>query len=1135
MGRAIQRLDAFADIPNLSEGSRRDAWRHAMAQLASHTADHVPVPLEGMDVSRIEQGVRWALSEGLFDELGWLLPQHGAVALYELAGALRPGPERRELGRRALERLMQGNATTFAALARRIALGSRRGLSGHGVAPRVCLVLDLPDGVASESEEDGLALSLLTHPDLLRKWAVDPATGSLPSRRLAARLLERAACEAIRRSTDRHGYIMTLFERPDIQRTWTCLLMDREPLVWRHVASARGLLSQKIPMLDGEIVRDLDPGLSPTEWRRAAASAAAAVAVDPELTLARCKVILSGKAFEKDPGIAGAMAMGLSRGVRAEPQAVETILEMLVPVGGVDVIEAIVQLRHEHIRANVGAKAVIEARRRLANNDYAVPDDPGRAALLRALDRELEATGAAVVAAPTLVTHLRMAQEAFAFEGASAAGVWARGALAEAEMLVDRLESCNDDIPEGREESFFILRQIDGVLLERSTLADMLSLGIDSKGTLARLEMEHERIAKWLLSVALPAGSDSSEQSSSGTYEMHRLRAMLHLVDSNAIVTGVYSIEQKDRKLRMARWLLDRVSSDAPPALRRVLAASAARACDALLREEIGELSDVLIMVGDRVRDPTEVLMMAEAAADPAMVQALKGYSMFLRACQRPVTSEGNLFAALDALDELLKGLPVLGTPRVEALRSAVVAYASTLETLMSVRCLAQVAGAEGAVRPCIPPLANIVGWLTRLATGARRRMDGIDGVDAPRSEDALRKIDVGVEHALRGSADPLFESVVEGLEVLRTALPLGLSGALDNAVERLLELPLQLPQEFRTDKPTGLTRPRPPAPLVLPAWMPANRVLGGFYVMRLLGHGGVGSVYVACRAEDRNRRRPTLFAMKIPEYGADVAHTLSEAAFFDLFRDEAGALLSIPRHPNLARFVTFDAGARPKPILVMELVEGPTLERLIGTRVLEMNQALAYLDGIAAGLEAMHALGIGHLDVKPSNVILRVPEDRVDLDIAFTSRASHANAATVSASEARPVLVDFGLAGRRLRPGCATAEYGAPEIWGYLQDNQEPPPMPADVYAFSCLVFETLTGETLFQGANNTAVIASHIKHDGDPQGFARLKGDPVLEELACVLSKGLRRSYRNRCTITEMRQGMAGLKLCSLKWPVR
>ena len=68
------------------------------------------------------------------------------------------------------------------------------------------------------------------------------------------------------------------------------------------------------------------------------------------------------------------------------------------------------------------------------------------------------------------------------------------------------------------------------------------------------------------------------------------------------------------------------------------------------------------------------------------------------------------------------------------------------------------------------------------------------------------------------------------------------------------------------------------------------------------------------------------------------------------MFREEAGALIALPQHPNLARFVTFDAGTKPKPILVMELVEGMTLERLLETRGLDMPRALRILDDVLAG-----------------------------------------------------------------------------------------------------------------------------------------------------------------------------------------
>src|SRR5262249_20366392 len=159
---------------------------------------------------------------------------------------------------------------------------------------------------------------------------------------------------------------------------------------------------------------------------------------------------------------------------------------------------------------------------------------------------------------------------------------------------------------------------------------------------------------------------------------------------------------------------------------------------------------------------------------------------------------------------------------------------------------------------------------------------------------------------------------------------------------------------------------------------------------------------------------------------------SVSEAQFMKMFREEASALIAIPAHANLARFVTFDAGARPKPILVMELVEGTTLERLIESRALDAPRALRALDDVLAGMEAMHGVGVGHLDLKPSNVVLRKDE--------------------------QAVLVDFGLSGRHIRPGCATGPYGAPEVWGAVPDDWEPLPMASDVYAFGCVAFEVLT-----------------------------------------------------------------------------
>jgi serine/threonine protein kinase len=296
--------------------------------------------------------------------------------------------------------------------------------------------------------------------------------------------------------------------------------------------------------------------------------------------------------------------------------------------------------------------------------------------------------------------------------------------------------------------------------------------------------------------------------------------------------------------------------------------------------------------------------------------------------------------------------------------------------------------------------------------------------------------------------------------------------------------------------------------------------------VLRPIGTGAGGSVFVARRAEERHEESAETFALKVPAYDGAAAHTLSEEEFLRLFREEAGALLTLPGHRNLAGFVTFDAGAKPKPILVMELVQGPTLERLLDRRAMSMPMALDILDGLAAGLEAMHSAGIGHLDVKPSNVILRYAKE-----IDPQTRGGQAPSVA-------PVLVDFGLAGRKVRPGCGSPYYGAPEVWDTASFGGRTDPRATDVYAFSCLAYEMLTGGTLFTGDALPALIAAHLTHEDGPESLRWLRRHSQAGALADLLATGLRRNPHKRIRLSDMQTGLGELgrsRLRALSWPLR
>ncbi len=292
--------------------------------------------------------------------------------------------------------------------------------------------------------------------------------------------------------------------------------------------------------------------------------------------------------------------------------------------------------------------------------------------------------------------------------------------------------------------------------------------------------------------------------------------------------------------------------------------------------------------------------------------------------------------------------------------------------------------------------------------------------------------------------------------------------------------------------------------------WLPTRRILGGYYIHRQIGGGALGTVFVVTRADERNAPGAERFALKVPDYDATAARSVSEAEFLRMFRLEAGALLAVPDHRNIARFVTFDAGARPKPILVMELVEGTRCDQVLAARTLDMPRALAILDGVLAGLETMHTAGVGHLDVKPSNVILRPNGD--------------------------PVLVDFGLAGRHLRPGCGTGCYCAPEVWGVLPKGGTPTPMTADVYSFGCFAYEVLTARTLFGGMSDAALISAHLTHDGVPPPIRKLADSRRSASLAAFLVCCLRQNPSQRSSVSALRQELHARapELARLPWPI-
>lgn len=1046
-----------------------------------------------------------AVKQGYVSELDWLSAPAAAAALYEIASALPPSSAKRELGRIVLERLHEGDAATFVALATQLALGSQRALGGPAIRARVALALNLPLGTVSHT--DALALALISRQELSREWLHIPSTGGLPARRLAARLLERAAREAARRASEGDDSGIRVFATGTVREAWERLLADRESLVWRHVASARGLLASSMPQFHAEISRHLSVEFTITEWRRAAASLATSIALEPEASLAACRQLLQSAVFEKDRGIAGAMILGLPRAAEGSPEAVEALLGQLVQVGGLDAAEALVDLRRERVSEGLGRDAARQAEAQLREAmERGSSEDEGRTALMAALADELSESGEDA----SLRDLLEHALDTFASEGAVQACKTAEELLTAADRKVSLLEEHDLDSVANRHNAFRALRELDLALFETDALSNLLMLaehgGVGKRDR--RLGDLFQRITNWLV---IREGDPILQEGAVPNFitRLRQLRTMLHLVDADGKEVDDRPDLIRQRRLLTTRVLLGRVHQDKPSPLRRALCAATARACDGLVREDLVEVSDIVVAAALYVQNEQGLSTMAEASMVPAIRRVFNAYEKLHKSVRDASTEARGLRNAIDALQALGDELPVARSPRVEALRMALLGLHRSLRLVAFSGSLMEISELSSGAP--LGSLEEAVGSLAQLVFGAERRLGSTGQADAPKSAAAIRTMGLEVERALRTSVseiDKVFEQVAK---VVQDELP-GAFGELTRLVlDHLRSVPMDAPR--RTHE-TSAPIPQRDAPL--PAWIPPGRTLGGFFLVRPIAAGAAGSVFVARRSEERADRSAREFALKVPDYSGAAARTLSEDEFLRLFREEAGALLALPEHPNIARFVTFDVGARPKPILVMELVRGPSLERMIEMGDLTTRRALELLLGVSAGLDSMHQVGVSHLDVKPSNIIVREGDS-----ITGVGRA------------ADPVLVDFGLAGRNLRPGCGTAQYGAPEIWGAGESSQA---IPADVYAFGCLIFETLTGETLFDGPSEVAMITRHVSHDGAPEAVEPLLTNPASRDLGELIRRCLRRDPVDRITIRQARQFLATLKpkLEAVEWPV-
>lgn len=1085
----------LVDLAKLnSADERRVVFRQAMTALAQSGTGEGPSLLDGLSANALAAGVRAALSDKLIDSLDWLAPEAAGAALYELAAALPNGNEQRDLGRRVLGALLSADARTFVVVAKRMALGAGKGLATQAVRARIALVVELP--IAHAVPDGPLALALVSRQKLSRDWIALPSAGALVDRRMVARLLERAAREAARRAQQGDDFAVRAFASDAVARAFARLLADRESLVWRHVAVARGLLAPWMPAFDKAIQEGASDKLSPTEWRRAATSSAAMIAVDPESATRTARAIL--RLREKDGGVPAALLWGMARAVESEPDAAIDVIREVIANARPDIIEAFGELV-----GDVGGGEPLEDSIASLPSGGGPTSGDAAAELDTAPETRRGVDWREAARDKPFRIQVARALDAFATQGPKAAYDAAKEVFVTARGVVETLEALGDeesrDGQSGRAAKGAVmtsLRDADVGLLERDVLGDLLRLGSATEVVTHERELValKAKLARWIV-----ARESHRNERSDLALGQRRLRALLHLVDGD-VKRGEDPAAQ-EHFLLATNMLLDGFGGGVAPALSRANTAALARALEGLVRGEVLEPIDALLVAIHSVTDPAALSVLGEASMDEDLRHAFTRAAQWLVAMS-PTDEDDHEASPLDALATWSKDLVLDPSSRAEAFRTAVVHLHQALSAIDDSASLRSLSGRQGAQPDLIVTFEESLAAISYLSTSARARLDSSRATESVRHTES--GLSLAVSRVLSGAQPSLGGSAVDLIGPALLQIPASIAALVKRTMSTLDGLPVEPPEGVVMNE-LAFTE--------LPSWLPARRILGGFYVMRPLGKGGSASVFVVHRAEDRREPNPERFALKVPDYSAGAARSLSEAEFMQIFRSEASALITLPQQPNLAKFVTFDMAARPKPILVMELVEGPSLEHVISSRALTTARWFAVLDDVLAGLEAMHASGVAHLDVKPSNVVLRGnPSDGV------------------------AVLVDFGLAGRNIRPGCATGPYGAPEVWGALGPGVVPDAPKADVYAFACLAFEVLTGVTLFFGDSELQQVAQHLAHDGFPERLRTMGKDPALAPLAEVLFSALRRDPKNRPNASRLRTDLRkiGPALGRARWPL-
>jgi len=290
---------------------------------------------------------------------------------------------------------------------------------------------------------------------------------------------------------------------------------------------------------------------------------------------------------------------------------------------------------------------------------------------------------------------------------------------------------------------------------------------------------------------------------------------------------------------------------------------------------------------------------------------------------------------------------------------------------------------------------------------------------------------------------------------------------------------------------------------------LPAGTIVGAWRVVSLLGHGGMGEVYLAERSDPAFAQR---VALKVIKRGMD-----SQAIVRRFVRERQ--ILARLDHPNLARLLDGGTGPDGRPYFALEHVEGEPITTWCRRRDLDLDGRLRLMQTVCLAVASAHHRLVVHRDLKPANILVTADGTPKLLDFGI---------AKLLAGEEAEGLTLTQLGARVLTPA-----YAAPE-----QILGEPVSTATDVYALGVLLYELITGALPHRRDQRAlSALASAVEHEtverpsaalrrpGDRARLARrVAGDLDLIVLTAVRRDPTRRYVSAQALANDLGHFLAG-----------